>query len=197
MADQQNQMTDNDPTEQLLTDKDALRKKALQAYMNVGKTAEENVKSFDVAQKAGSQAIRSNLGQSLASAGFGAGRAGKAGYGASLQAGEMGAQQESGMIADIAKQKAAAKLQAATAQTEGLESVAKMGTNVENRRKAMQDADAEINRIIEANKGFFNDDEATMAQQIRQLIGRYADQPDVQKYLEDRAGKIQSGTEDV
>lgn len=192
-----NQMTDNDPTEQLLTDKDALRKKALQAYMNVGKTAEENVKSLDVAQKAGSQAIRSNLGQGLAAAGFGAGRAGKAGYGAALQAGEAGAMQESGLIADIAKQKAAAKLQAATAQTEGLESVAKMGTSTENKRKAMQDADAEINRIIEANKGFFNDDEATMASQIKQLIGRYADQPEVQKYLSERAGAIQSGSEDV
>ncbi len=194
---EQNQMTDNDPTEQLLTDKDALRKKALQAYMNVGKTAEENVKSLDATQKAGSQAIRANLGQGLASAGFGAGRAGKAGYGAALQAGGTGAGMESGLIADIAKQKAAAKMQAATAQTEGLESVAKMGTNIENKRKAMQGADAEINRIIEANKGFFNDDEATMASQIKALVGRYADQPEVQKYLMSRAGGIQSGSEDV
>lgn len=202
----------SNPDENLLKDKNLLRKSALQAAGGVVTAAQGQAKAlegeragmnlgYDQALESGQRSIRADMGQGLASASFGSGRAGHAGYGASLQAAEAGGRSQADLFGDIAMKRAQgnlaltqgvneANMQGAQAGFEGLNTIAKMGTEDENFRSTMKDVTAQVDGIIERNKGWLNDDEDTMAQQILALVPQYADNPKVQEYLKNKAMAI-------
>lgn len=210
-------MVDQTP-EDLLNDPVALRAKAAKAYMNVGTTAQQGADAmsskqggvlagYDQALQAGQSNIRQQAAQAYATGQASSGRSGHAGYGAALQTGQQSGFAQGQLGAQVAKERGQADFgmtqqigtaqnEAAQAQSQGFEAIGKMGTSASNQQKKQADYDSQIAAIIKDNKGYFNDDEATMKKQIENLANFETD-PQLKEYLTMRAANIASKTEDV
>jgi len=195
----------NPAGDNLLQDKQALRHYGYETAMNVGSVANQNAQNlrqlapemdsqFDTALTAGKQQVGYGLGQGLAAGSMSQGLAGHAGYGAQLQAGKEAGVAGMNLEAQVAKDRMNSKLglttatndaalTGATAAAEGAQSLMKMGTDQENSRKAMQDAQAQIDAAKKEFKTWAWDDNQGYARKLRELAAQYADMPDVQAYM--------------
>jgi len=145
--------------------------------------------AVDAATTAGMNSIRSQAANALAAGQASTFGRGHGGYGGALQANADSGLQQAQFGASQAMEKQ-------NAQTGALESIGKMGSDDQNRQKKQAAYEDQIQAIIKANKGFFNDDETTMRAQIMQLAN-YEQDPEMRQYLMQRANNIATKTEDV
>jgi hypothetical protein len=156
---------------------------------------------IDKAETQGMADITRGAGEALAATqGTGMGRAGLAGVSqlatdAGAARGRLGADIE-GMRLDAMQQAAQGRIDALRSEQEGLQALGEMGSDAEEGQAQRADIDAQINSIIKANKGFFNDDEKTMGTQIANLVVPGMD-PQLVAYIQRRKNAIESGSEDV
>lgn len=194
------------------------RKKAAELALQMGEEAnksaselesykQQHLADMDKAGVAGRANIRASAAEGLAAAQAGGGAGGGSAYGALGQAGQtaglQGAQFESGLAQQKSEfvtgmlDKAAQARQAGLGQQlEAQKFMAEQGSTTEDRQKRQAELDARVAKIIENNKGFFNDDEGTMYQQIMQLAATEDDSA-MKTYLQTRANNIKNKTEDV
>lgn len=168
------------------------------------KYSTEHMADFDKAGKVGAANIRSQAAESLANA---QAQGGNSGYGAMLQAGKQSGMDQANFQANltgqkaqfqqgIMEQKAAAEQAGFGQQLEAQKFIASQGDETEDTANEQAQLDAKIAQIVKNNKGFFNDDEDTMAQQIMALTGTIKN-PKLRDYVQQRAGAIKTGKEDV
>lgn len=193
----------------LLADKKKLRAAAAESYMKApgeirketGALAAAAQNRIDRAETQGMADITRGAGEALAATqGTGMGRAGLAGVSqlatdAGAARGRLGADIE-GMRLDAMQQAAQGRIDALRSEQEGLQALGEMGSDAEEGQAQRADIDAQINSIIKANKGFFNDDEKTMGTQIANLVVPGMD-PQLVAYIQRRKNAIESGSEDV
>lgn len=204
------QQVQEDEVDALLGSKDELRRRAAEAYMSVGKQArgmdasltQYGMQAADTAEQQGQSAIARGSAQALAST-QGGGGFGRAGLAGASQIGADAGFARGQLATDIAKQRlgvqeasAQRRADASAADIQGFEALGNMGTNAEDEAAQRADIDARINAIVKANKGFFNDDEETMASQIRNLITPNMSAAN-QAYIAQRMNAIRSQSEDV
>jgi hypothetical protein len=206
------QMTEDFATRQ------ARKKAAADLAMQMGENAAKSATDFEAyktkhlgdiekAGIAGKQSIRAQAAEGLAAAQSAGGAGGGAAYGqsgdAGIKAGNAGAAydlnlagQKSAFETEMMDKAAAARLAGTGQQLEAQKFMADQGTLTEDRTTKTAQADAAIAGIIKNNKGFFNDDEATMYSQIMNLLAT-EDDPSVQEYIKMRANNIKNKIEDV
>lgn len=195
----------------------ARRKKAielaLQSAGEVKKTAEElegfkaqGLADFARSEQDGRRGIRARAADALAAAQAGGGAGGGSSYGQLLQAGKSAGITEADFSAGIARDKTdfnmgladrigSARVAAADQAFKALQVEQEAGTLNEDRQQRMADLDGQINAILGAQKGFFNDDEDTAAMQIERLA-KFEDDPQMRSYLLQRARDIRNKSED-
>jgi hypothetical protein len=195
--------------QELIDDKKLLRQKAAQSYLGIADAARQQDTALTAAaerriaeaERQGAADITRGSAEALAATqGTGMGRAGLAG--ASQVAADAGAARGrlqvdvAGSREQAAQDSAQRKMDALGADQRAYEAIGEMGSSYENTASQRADIDARINSIVKANKGFFNDDEDTMHQQIAALIT--PDMPDeLKEYVATRAFAIKKGKEDV
>lgn len=193
----------------LIKDKNLLRQKAAQSYLGVADAAMQQDAALTAAaerrigeaERQGMSDISRGAAEALAATqGTGMGRAGLAG--ASQVATDAGAARGrlqvdiAGAREQAAQDSAQRKMDAMGAEQRAYEAIGEMGSSYENTAAQRADIDSRINSIVKSNKGFFNDDETTMYQQIHALVT--PDMPeDLKEYVYKRAYAIKSGQEDV
>lgn len=193
----------------LLADKKKLRSAAAESYMKAPGAIRQETDALasaaesriNKAERQGMADITRGAGEALAATqGTGMGRAGLAGVSqlatdAGAARGRLGADIE-GMRLDAMQQAAQGRIDALRSEQEGLQALGEMGSDAEEGQAQRADIDAQINSIIKANKGFFNDDEKTMGTQIANLVVPGMD-PQLVAYIQRRKNAIESGSEDV
>lgn len=210
---------DQDPTAQAATDwqdRQNRRKAAADLALKMGTDADQAASELDTYKKqhladfekagiAGRAGIRGQAAEALANASATAGSG--SGYGAMLQAGKQSgndvAQFETGLTAqknafatDMMDKAQAARLAGTGQQLEAQKFIAEQGDTTSDRNTRQAELDTRIADIVKNNKGFFNDDEETMYQQIMQLANSEGD-PAMKNYITQRATNIRYKKEDV
>lgn len=195
--------------QELLGDKKRLRTAAAESYLKAPGAIRQETDALasaaesriNKAERQGMADITRGAGEALAATqGTGMGRAGLAGVSqmatdAGAARGRLRADTE-GMRLDAMQSAAQGRIDALRSEQEGLQALGEMGSDAEEAQAQRADIDAQINSIISANKGYFNDDEATMERQINNLVVPGMD-PALVAYINKRATAIKSGVEDV
>lgn len=173
-----------------------LREMASKSLLGGVEASKQGLAEMQKANEAAPMVIRRQAAQGLAAAqgGVPGGGSGSA-LGNIMQSGRQAGLDEAQYNMGAAQQMADARQAAAAQQTEAYNALKEMGTQTDESRAQIVEADARINAEIQKYKSWYGDDEKGAAAALRQLASQYTDEAVIQHIMA-QASKVQSGAWD-